>query len=1174
MSDQDIRNGFAIGGLIVGFYAGNPALGYLAGSAIGSHIAGPLEGPDGPRMEDLRAASADYGAPLAEVFGAMRVPGHLIWSRPFREHEHKETVGDSLLSSGTTVTTYSYTASFACAVAAGPIVGVRRIWANGQLKYDARSAQAYEALVRRTVNIQFEHDHLQNYSLTLDGIAYTGATLAALVADIEAGRADLNATALSGNRLLLVAQSQGQGFVVSAGSSEDENNNSAPARSIVTELDAQTRDAALVESARFGKYMTVYTGSTSQLPDPTLEAAEGAGNVPAYRDTAYIVFKDLPLGGFGNALPRIEVEVVAAGAADSETVTLYRPDDFGNWTTDPLTGEPVGDPDTTITEYWLTSSALSGEPWTTDKNAILDLLNAGLPASNQARYFVTFAPVDGPAFKTSILDPELREPALLSNYAKIALRYFSQPASGGIETTSACDPRFTTSWQYTRNHQLYRKTPPGSSAVGTPYTCDTLLDTEALSAAGTIYVRIRPKTPQATCTEQNNPCDNDTGQAVMPGTGGDWCVGCDGSLSRNLSWTPTTGTFRQLQALSYFSGDQTLITRRDLGPVLPLGHPDYDSADFWNAAAAAAGIDGTYGVDYPVTVSATNQASYVDDWLDAAPESLSVVVDRICAQAGLQPGEWDSSGLAGSVVGYAVTRPMAARSALEPLALAYEFDAVERDGALVFVHRGGAVAASLGAAELGAGAEGESQPSLEITRTEDDELPRSVAVVYADTLRDYQPQTQRASRQQAGGQDIRLSLPLALTDDAAATLVERQLWRAWAEREAIRTAVLRQHARLEPGDVLNLDDGHTQREARLLRTRHLGGRLALECVTQDRTVFAINRPGQAGQGSRATIPLAGPTSLLWVDSTLASDADDAPGAYVALTGIGDGWGGAALYRSLDAGKSWQAAATTNARAPLGRCRSVPAARDGTLLWRGDSLDVVMAASADYTPPSVTEADVLNGANRAIIGRPGRWELMAWQTAQQVDSVTWRLSGLLRGLRGTEWATGEHQLDDWFLPVSGLTRVNAEASSIGAERLLRAVTFGHDLTEAADNTVTLAAEGLKPYSPARVRGNRASNGTLRIDWVPRTRTGGDWLDNADAPLGESINAWEIDILNSSGAVLRTLSGSAISTAQLPYVAFYSNTDQVTDFGATQAAITVRIYQLSALVGRGHPAEATL
>ncbi len=67
--------------------------------------------------------------------------------------------------------------------------------------------------------------------------------------------------------------------------------------------------------------MRVYVGSADQLPDPVIEAIEGAGEVPAYRGTAYVVMEDLPLAQFGNRVPQFSFEVIRPeqrGAAGAE----------------------------------------------------------------------------------------------------------------------------------------------------------------------------------------------------------------------------------------------------------------------------------------------------------------------------------------------------------------------------------------------------------------------------------------------------------------------------------------------------------------------------------------------------------------------------------------------------------------------------------------------------------------------------------------------------------------------------------------------------------------------------------------------------------------------------------------------------------------------------------------
>ncbi len=63
----------------------------------------------------------------------------------------------------------------------------------------------------------------------------------------------------------------------------------------------------------------VYSGGDAQEPDPLIEAVEGAGSVPAYRGTAYVVFEDLNLAPFGSRIPQFSFEVVRpVEASDDE----------------------------------------------------------------------------------------------------------------------------------------------------------------------------------------------------------------------------------------------------------------------------------------------------------------------------------------------------------------------------------------------------------------------------------------------------------------------------------------------------------------------------------------------------------------------------------------------------------------------------------------------------------------------------------------------------------------------------------------------------------------------------------------------------------------------------------------------------------------------------------------
>ena len=56
----------------------------------------------------------------------------------------------------------------------------------------------------------------------------------------------------------------------------------------------------------------LYTGTESQAPDALIEAKEGAGNAPAYRGLAYIVFERMALADFGNRIPQLSFEIYRA----------------------------------------------------------------------------------------------------------------------------------------------------------------------------------------------------------------------------------------------------------------------------------------------------------------------------------------------------------------------------------------------------------------------------------------------------------------------------------------------------------------------------------------------------------------------------------------------------------------------------------------------------------------------------------------------------------------------------------------------------------------------------------------------------------------------------------------------------------------------------------------------
>jgi len=276
------------------------------------------------------------------------------------------------------------------------------------------------------------------------------------------------------------------------------------------------------------------------------------------------------------------------------------------------------------------------------------------------------------------------------------------------------------------------------------------------------------------------------------------------------------------------------------------------------------------------------------------------------------------------------------------------------------------------------------------------------------------------------------------------------------------------------------------------------------------------------------------------------------------------WPGAQLFRSTDGGSTYEAVLTQTTAATMGTAlTALPDFADGNIFDEGSTVSIKMTSGAALA--SVAQDQVLNGANLAVIGKPGRWEVIQFKTAVLTAPGTYQLSGFLRGRRGSEWATGMHQIGDSFI----LANVNAwrrvSDGDVGLPRLYKAPAFRIALSAVNATTFTNTAVALMPYAPADAVGVRDGDNNLVLSWNRRSRIGSSTL-NLPAQLGEASEAYSIDIIK-AGAVVRTLTSSAPSVS-------YSALDQAADGITPGSPVTARIHQLSATVGRGYPLEATV
>ncbi|MFD2181427.1 baseplate multidomain protein megatron [Rhodoplanes azumiensis] len=520
----------------------------------------------------------------------------------------------------------------------------------------------------------------------------------------------------------------------------------------------------------------------------------------------------------------------------------------------------------------------------------------------------------------------------------------------------------------------------------------------------------------------------------------------------------------------------------------------------------------------------------------------------------------DARRLGDGPVGVVIDRPMTPRAAIEPLAAAFAFDAVADGPTLVFRPRGGPPVAEIDEDDLVWPDEG---APARLVRAQETELPVAVALGFSDVDADYR-RAAVPSRRLVGASRRLLVADLAAVMDRAEAerRAEIRLQDLWAARETASVALPPSRVALLPGDVIGLTVAGRRR---LFEIREIVDAQSRTVTAQsiDPEVFALPLASRAP--TTPALPAAvGPAAVVALDlPTLPGDPDTVL-ARIAVSA--SPWPGAlAVWRSFD-GEGFERIATATVPAVMGETLDpVPAGRP----WRIDRHAAFRVRLVAGGLAAISDAALLAGGNAAVLAAPdGGCEVIQFAAAELVAASTWRVSRLLRGQAGTEHAIRPLSAGATFVKLDDVLRTVARGPDmIGRPMTLRIVAANrsHDDASAVTLTITPRPTMLQPLAPVHVRGRRTTAGVM-ITVVRRTRRDGDSWEVAEVPLGESVEAYEVDILNGA-TVVRTLA------ATTPTV-IYAAADEIADFGTAQASLSVRVVQLSATVGRGVAATAVL
>lgn len=556
------------------------------------------------------------------------------------------------------------------------------------------------------------------------------------------------------------------------------------------------------------------------------------------------------------------------------------------------------------------------------------------------------------------------------------------------------------------------------------------------------------------------------------------------------------------------------------------------------------------------------QSSAGDIYLDTVMGDLWDLVDGDPADVNFGP----LSGV--KCRGLAITNQTDLSPVYSSLEQAYTFDLTETGEELLPVLRGGSVAGTINSRHLGATTSTPTGSLVRLTRAQEVEIPTSVDVVYTSEGNDYQSMTVHAARQYGSGALKKtITMPVILSEQEATNLAVMAVHLGPVQRNAVAFALPWRYIWISPADLLTVPTPLGPLTVRVVeQTINLLGEIEILAVEEEVSLYSQDAPAPtANQGGGTTAENADTIFELFETTAAIDSLADSDMFYIGATGGGSPWPGASITVSPDLAilpsGTTEDVATVDSPAELGYADNAISAPAVWEVWDDvNYLDVEMYVGR---PETRTDLDVLAGSNAIIAGH----EIIQYATATSLGGGVYRLSRLLRGRRGSEWAMGSHVIGEpvLFLDLVDTVFVRVRSSEIGVTHTYRAHEIGAVDEIPPERDLALAGYARMPYSPVHLRGEWAG-GDLAATWFRRARKDGGWMDGGDVPLDEATERYNVRVLGTGGPdpVYLVTAPSFVYTAAM----------QTTDFGAPQTEVDIDVRQIADDGREGFPATATL
>ena len=281
----------------------------IAGGYIDSRYLFASKSAASRGVDDFALSLGSEGTPLPRPWGAaVRVPGTVIW--------HSRVISAPVTSGSTKsgkITNKNYYASIAISMGDGshnpssPLI----LWADGKQIYNidgidlSNTSDLMSVVTVKWQSITVNRMEIRSTSGGPDLTQYKTGKNATVTGFNNGGN---NVT----GKVLFTGPWSGGGTKMHIANTGAVTEAAGAGATIDQTVDAL--DKSRVTS------LTKYRGTTTQTADTIIESFEGAGNVPAFRDTHYCVLEKVYLGPYGNRLPQFQALVRKSSSQTMQTV--------------------------------------------------------------------------------------------------------------------------------------------------------------------------------------------------------------------------------------------------------------------------------------------------------------------------------------------------------------------------------------------------------------------------------------------------------------------------------------------------------------------------------------------------------------------------------------------------------------------------------------------------------------------------------------------------------------------------------------------------------------------------------------------------------------------------------------------------------------------------------------